>query len=162
MTVQTFASFLCKFFVVIYFRHEPHRPKVLTEESYQDVSISTASGWLVTWPVRSGSSERSARAYAGMSRRQESSCETTNRQLKCQLGQRIWRLRFWAVLNMRNFNSPCHGSNIQYTKHQARKNLTKSRVTGELTKFLHRWSNCKLGNTKSKFVAFLQLAYLLF
>ena len=51
---------------------------------------------------------------------------------------------------MRNFNSPCDGSSIQYTKHQAKTNLTKSAVTtGELTKFLRRRSNCKLSNTKS-------------
>ena len=37
-------------------------------------------GWLVTWPSRSGLSERSACVYIEMSCRQESLCETTHRQ----------------------------------------------------------------------------------
>jgi len=49
---------------------------------------------------------------------------------------------------LRNFNSPCDGSSIQYTKYQAKTNLTKTAVTGELSNFLQRRSNYKLGNTK--------------
>ena len=58
--------------------------------------------------------------------------------------------RSFFLRNLRNFNSPDHGSNLQHIKHQAKTNLIKSVVTGEPTKLLRRRSNCKLGNTNSK------------
>jgi len=46
------------------------------------------------------------------------------------------RLLRGGAEKLRNFNSPCDVSSTQYTKHQSKTNLTKSAVTGELSKFL--------------------------
>ena len=73
---------------------------------------------------------------------------------KCAESQCATKLELcceWLIL--RNFNSPDHGSNLQRIKHQAKRNLIKSVVTGEPTMLLRRRSNCKLGSTKSKMFA---------